>query len=191
MTKNIIIQYKKSFEYINESKRYFLIIAVLFLIFVFIGFSFPIFFTEFIKEFIRSVLERTQNLGLLEMILFIIVNNVMSSFFAMLFGFFLGFAPLLSAMFNGYVIGFVAREVSSANGAVVLWRLLPHGIFELPALFISLGLGLKIGMFIFAKNWRKQFFYDMQNSLLTFIFVVLPLLIIAGVIEGGLIVIGG
>ena len=33
-----------------------------------------------------------------------------------------------------------------------LFRLLPHGIFELPAIFISLGLGLRFGMFIFQKE---------------------------------------
>jgi len=38
------------------------------------------------------------------------------------------------------------------DGFLSLWRLLPHGIFELPAVFISLGMGLKIGMFIFQKK---------------------------------------
>jgi len=37
------------------------------------------------------------------------------------------------------------------EGYGILWRLVPHGIFELPAVFISLGLGIKLGTFIFRE----------------------------------------
>ena len=57
----------------------------------------------------------------------------------------------------------------------------------MPAVFISLGLGLKLGMFIFSKKpgleLRKRFF----ESLNVFLFIVVPLLIIAAIIEGILI----
>ena len=70
---------------------------------------------------------------------------------------------------------------------MVLWRIFPHGIFELPAVFISLGLGLKLGTFIFQRNKLKAFAEFFWNSLRVFLFIVLPLLIIAAIIEGSLI----
>jgi len=72
-----------------------------------------------------------------------------------------------------------------------LWRILPHGIFELPAVFIALGMGLKFGGFIFQKEKIKSLREYFWNSLRVFLFVVLPLLIIAGIIEGTLIFFSG
>jgi stage II sporulation protein M len=66
-------------------------------------------------------------------------------------------------------------------------NLLPHGIFELPAIFISFGMGLKFGTFLFYKEKMKKFAEFFSNSLRVFVFVILPLLVIAAIIEGSLI----
>ena len=92
---------------------------------------------------------------------------------------------------NGYVLGFVAYLVVNSDGILVLWRLFPHGIFELPAIFISLGLGLKVGTFIFQKKKFESLKKYSLNSLRVFLFIVLPLLIIASIIEGSLIYLSG
>ena len=112
----------------------------------------------------------------------------MTAFLGLISGIFLGLFPLLLTFLNGYVLGFVMRLSVSAVGVGSLWRLVPHGIFELPALIISLGLGLKLGMFIFSKKPIKQLKYDLDNSLRVFFFVIVPLLLIAGFIEAGLII---
>jgi uncharacterized membrane protein SpoIIM required for sporulation len=56
----------------------------------------------------------------------------------------------------------------------------------LPAIFISLGLGLKTGMFIFQKDKIKILKKYLYNSIKVFLLIVIPLLIIAGFIEGTL-----
>ena len=102
-------------------------------------------------------------------------------------GVFIGLFPITSAVVNGYLIGFIANHAVAEKGVLVLWRLLPHGIFELPAVFISMGLGLKIGIGLLKEeNLKKNF----VNALRVFVFVVLPLLIIAGIIEGVLVGLG-
>ena len=121
------------------------------------------------------------------MIRFIFFNNVQSAFFGMIFGVLLGLFPVIFAITNGYVLGFVASVSVNAEGILILLRLFPHGIFELPAIFISLGLGLKIMTFIFEKNKLKTLKIYTKNSLRTFLFIIIPLLIIAAVIEGTLI----
>jgi stage II sporulation protein M len=118
---------------------------------------------------------------------FIFFNNIQSSFIGMLFGIILGIFPVIAAVANGYLLGFVAETTAEEAGIFILWRIFPHGIFELPALFISLGLGLKIGTFIFKKNKLKTLAIYLLKSIKVFFYIVVPLLIIAALIEGSLI----
>ena len=99
----------------------------------------------------------------------------------------LGIYPVVATIANGFILGFVASMAVSSEGFFVLWRIFPHGIFELPAIFISFGLGLKIGTFIFQKKKFESFKKYFMNSLKVFLFIIIPLLIIAAIIEGGLI----
>jgi len=123
----------------------------------------------------------------LRMIGFIFTNNIQSGFMGMFFGFFLGIFPILATFANGYIVGYVSSSVISSSGIISLLSILPHGIFELPAIFISFGMGIKFGTFIFYKNKRKYLSKFLIDSLRVFVFVVLPLLIIAAIIEGSLI----
>lgn len=181
-------EYTQSWNYIRESKRFIYSIIWIFVLFTLIGFLVPApdFISEKIIEFIKSLLEQTEGMSQFELTQFIFLNNIQSSFLGMAAGIFLGIFPLLTTIANGFVLGFVALESVKAEGILILWRILPHGIFELPALFISLGLGLRLGTFFFYSK-HKPFVYYVWNSLRVFIFVVLPLLIIAALIEGGFI----
>ena len=144
----------------------------------------------------------------------------------MIFGIVLGIFSIITAIANGYLLGFVSLLVVKQAGISVLWKLFPHGIFELPALFISLGLGLRLGFWLFYEPikfyWKNNklilssfilFYFPslistllfdskfkkimgtkfedfknyLLNSLRVFIFVVIPLLILAAIIEGTLI----
>ena len=105
----------------------------------------------------------------------------------MILGIFFGIFPLWFTLQNGYVLGFVSSISVGEAGIGSLWRIIPHGIFELPAIFISLGLGIKLGSFVFYKDSRKKFNEFLKNSLRVFIFIVIPLLVLAGIIEGFLI----
>ena len=75
----------------------------------------------------------------------------------------------------------------NTDGGLSLWKILPHGIFELPAVFIALGIGIKLGMFIFQKKKLESLKNYSINSLRVFLLIILPLLVIAGIIEGTLI----
>ncbi len=181
-------QYKKSFAFLKESKIFIYSIVVLFFVFVLIGFFVPApeSVIDLIKEFIEELLKQTEGMSFSELVGFIIMNNLQTSFFGMIFGIVLGIFPLLLTMSNGYLLGFVSKLSVQTDGFLSLWRLLPHGIFELPAVFISLGLGMKIGSFLFQKKKLKSLKEYSLNSFKVFFFVVIPLLIIAGIIEGAL-----
>jgi len=182
-------EYRDSWGYIKDSRNFIYIVIGIFLIFGLIGFFIPApdFLMEQILDFIRELLEKTQAMSQMELIQFIFFNNLKSSFFGMVFGIALGIFPLFSSIINGYILGFVASMTVEGEGLSVLWRLLPHGIFELPAVFISLGLGLKLGTFVFYEKKLETFKEFFWSSLKVFLFIVIPLLILAGIIEGSLV----
>lgn len=186
---NLKEEYIKSLNYIKEIKNFIFIIILVFFLFVFIGYFIPApeYLENEILRFIQELLEKTKGMSPIQLIRFIFFNNLISSFLAVILGFFLGIFPLISGISNGYILGFISSLSVQSQGVSVLYRLLPHGIFELLAVFISLGMGLKIGTFFFRKNRKiplKEYFL---NSLRTFILIVIPLLIIAAIIEGSLI----
>ncbi|MFZ5955737.1 MAG: stage II sporulation protein M [Nanoarchaeota archaeon] len=176
--------YRKSWKFIKDSKNYIWASIVLFIIFIAIGFIFPVFFREEIFNFIKSLDMQISNLGLLEVIWFIFTNNLKTSFFSIVLGLMLGVFPIVTAIINGYLIGFVSRQVTAEAGLLVLWRLFPHGIFELPAVIISIGMGIRLGFILIWPKKNKKFKDEILDAIRTFVFVILPALVIAGIIEG-------
>ena len=65
--------------------------------------------------------------------------------------------------------------------------LIPHGIFELPAIFISLAMGFKTCHLMTLRITGKINNLDMKahsiNLVRIFVWIVLPLLIIAAIVE--------
>ncbi len=181
--------YGISWEYLKESRNFVYFVTALFFFFTIIGFFIPApeYVANQISIFIDELLSKTDGLQQAGLIQFIFFNNLQSSIVSLLFGSFLGIFPVIAIIINGYLLGFVSEMSVRNDGIFVLWKLLPHGIFELPAVFISTGLGLKLGTFVFHKNKFETFKKYLWNSLIVFLFIILPFLILAAIIEGSLI----
>ena len=179
--------FTEALKYVSKSRNYIYAIVVLFVISAFVGFAFPEKFT-FFDEILKKIIEKTEGLGWLDLIVFIFKNNLQSAFWGIASGAVFGIFPILSGAINGTVLGYVMNLVFAKNGIGEFWRILPHGIFELPAIFIALGLGVRLGMFVFAKEKMKELKRRAYNSLLVLVFIILPLLVIAAIIEGTLII---
>lgn len=265
--------YKKfldSLKFIKHCRNYIFFATFVFVFFGILGYVFPNLFREELLQIIKDLIDQTAGLKSLDLISFIITNNIKSSFFALFFGIFFGILPFLIIVINGFLLGFVANLAVSSEGWMVLWKLLPHGFFEIPAVLISVGVGIKLGLFFFntkdkrksiaaffisfmyfflfvgfasliisfyssfngldmnpktiidnskylgvhslvlvvmllfsiylssflftikeRRDLRKNFFIDLKDAFFAFIFLVVPLLVIAGIIEGILISIFG
>ncbi len=181
-------QLKEAFTYLKESKNHIYISILIFLFGAVFGFLFQEKLT-FINDIIKELMLKTANLNPVELVFFILQNNLQSALLAVIFGIAFGIFPIFNALANGTVIGYVLALTYKVAGLSSWWRILPHGIFELPAIFISLGLGLKLGLTIFTKNSKKgkEFKSRLYQSLNVFLMIVIPLLIIAAIIEGILI----
>jgi len=186
-------EYKECWDYIKDSKRFIWIVVGIFFVFMMVGFFVPAptWISAQIMKFIGEILEQTEGLSQFQLIRFIFFNNLKSSFFGMVLGILFGILPVMATIVNGYVLGFVGMLSVSNGGASSLFSLLPHGIFEFSAIFISLGLGLRLGTFVFKKKEWKSLKTNLFKSLKVFLLIIIPLLITAGIIEGSLIAMMG
>jgi len=181
-------QFKEALSYVRESKNYIYASLILFIISTVIGLVFRNQLT-FLDEILKKLILETRDLNTIEMVFFILQNNLQSSLMAIVFGIFFGIFPLFSTVSNGLVLGYVLGRTLEIASILDWWRLLPHGIFELPAIFISFGLGIKLGAALFLKKGKraKEFTRRFYKSFNVFLMIIIPLLIIAAIVEGILI----
>ena len=183
-------QFFEALRYVKESRNYIYLVIGIFLLSALIAFVYPSNFS-FFDNLLRDLLDKTRGLSGFSLISYIFTNNVLSAFLGLFFGIFLGLFSFINGMINGAVLGYVFAKIYAINGINDFWRILPHGVFELPAIFIALGLGVKLGFFIFSRNMKEEFFRRFYNSFLTFLLIIVPLLVLAAIIEGLLITLLG
>ncbi|GAI54118.1 unnamed protein product, partial [marine sediment metagenome] len=93
------IESSEIWNYLKESKNFIYVIVAVFFVFVLIGFFIPApdSLVKQILEFIKDLLEKTQAMSQGELIKFIFLNNLQSSFYGMIFGVLLGIFPMIAA----------------------------------------------------------------------------------------------
>lgn len=160
---NTKTQFREAVSYLRESKKY--VYASVIIFFVSAVFAFAMSENlRFLDKILLELIDETQNLNGLEMVFFILQNNFQSALFSVVAGIALGISPIVSAISNGALIGYVLARTYEIAGISSWWRLLPHGIFELPAIFISFGLGIKLGLPL-AKNFFKYYWKKSKITL--------------------------
>ncbi|MBN3888455.1 MAG: stage II sporulation protein M [Nostoc sp. JL31] len=117
----------------------------------------------------------------------IMINNLSVSFGAVAGGMTTGAYTAYLMVFNGLLIGAVSTLVGQNNLAYPFWAFVfPHGSLELPAIFFAGGAGFLLARAIlFPGKYRRGDalkFYGYQAVQL--VFGIVPMLIIAGAIEG-------
>ena len=122
------------------------------------------------------------------LILFVIfLNNAIKSFLVILLGV-LVIVPTMFIMFNGYILGIVMCESARIEGPLyIAAAILPHGIIELPMVFVSAALGTRIGMMVLLRISGKipteEILSTLKWSISFYFRWILPLLFVAAVIE--------
>lgn len=104
-------------------------------------------------EGISALAERimASNHPQLWLFVFIFFNNAIKAVLFLFLGAFLGLLPLYVLFANGGMLGYLLHTVSGSEmSALELFAkgILPHGIIELPALFISCAYGIRFGFLL-------------------------------------------
>jgi uncharacterized membrane protein SpoIIM required for sporulation len=117
----------------------------------------------------------------------IMTNNLSVSFSAFAMGITAGIGTIWMIMINGLLIGVIGAVTWKAGMAMQLWSFVaPHGVLELPAIFIAGGAGLEIarGMLFPGMLPRRVSLAQAGGRAAKLLLGTIPLLVVAGVIEG-------
>lgn len=118
---------------------------------------------------------------------YIMVNNISVSLKAFVMGITLGIGTMYVLFFNGALLGALTALVYKYGDPVNYWSLiLPHGVIELTAIFISGAAGLIIAksMLLPGKYSRKHSLIKGAKESISLVIGVIFMLVIAGIIEG-------
>ena len=116
----------------------------------------------------------------------IMTNNLTVAFTAFALGITAGIGTVWMILTNGLLIGVIAAATWKAGMALQLWSFVaPHGVLELPAIFIAGGAGLEIarGMLFPGMLPRKLSLAQAGGRAAKLVLGTIPLLIVAGLIE--------
>jgi uncharacterized membrane protein SpoIIM required for sporulation len=117
----------------------------------------------------------------------ITTNNLSVSFAAFAGGMLFGLGTAYMMVLNGVLIGVIAVTCHRAGMSLPLWSFVaPHGSLELPAIFIAGGAGLLLGRGLLVPGFlsRRDSLVDAAATGVRLVLGVIPLLIVAGAIEG-------
>ncbi|MDO8842223.1 stage II sporulation protein M [Methanocalculus sp.] len=119
------------------------------------------------------------------MALKLFMNNLQACIILFLGGVTFGLLTVFILAMNGVIVGAIAHIALGLQGGVfVIAALLPHGIVELPALFISGALGFMLASAI-RREWNGEGDAALEAMHYASLFAktVLPLLVIAAITE--------
>jgi stage II sporulation protein M len=184
---------------IRRDWPYFIEITVLFIIMVVCGYLLQLSNPKLAHDLQKVFFERLKQIADLMKgqpvwvrIGIIWFNNLTASLSAILLGIFWAVFPLFSLIGNGLAVGIMQRMVQQTGlGATRFYlSLLPHGIFELPAFFIAVGLGIRLGIIPFRLIWQRHMteqrlplFRVFFQELRYYLALITVLLFVAAVIE--------
>lgn len=156
-------------------------------------------FPEETTKLMGSITEMFESKGLheketdLEMSIGLFLNNSFASLLMFLSGSIpIVIMPFIYVIMNGSIIGvlfaFMAIEGEPVLELIVK-GILPHGIFEIPAILYAASLGSYISLTIIKKliggKYKEIKLWDeYKKTFASFLIVVIPLLIIAAIVEG-------
>lgn len=121
----------------------------------------------------------------------ILLHNVMGSILILVSGVLFGIIPTFAIGANGFFLGVVYRQTAEVMGySKAALKVLPHGVFELPALLIAASYGLWLGVTVVRRIRGKESnllrFY-IEHAFRRYFAIVFPLLVVAAGIETALI----
>ena len=118
---------------------------------------------------------------------FIMTNNMTVSFFTFAGGITAGLWTLFELFSNGMSLGVIGVACGMNQMNVKLWSFVaPHGVLELPAIFIAGGAGLRLAQALLFPGTlaRRDSLAVGGNEAVRLLVGVIPVLIVAGTIEG-------
>jgi stage II sporulation protein M len=174
---HIVNHYRKIWRDLHEVRGYIFAAIAIFVAGIILAIAVPSLGQKVIAA-IMGYLKTFKHKAVLPLLIAIFLKNASSAFFAITLGILFGLVPIFGAVFNGIAVGAVLN-MNPLN----FFLLLPHGIFELTATFIAWGLGIWCGLGLFHTPSLETINLRIKKSLNIYVSVIVPLLVIAAIIE--------
>jgi uncharacterized membrane protein SpoIIM required for sporulation len=116
----------------------------------------------------------------------IMTNNMSVGFTTFALGITAGVGTIYMMAFNGLLIGVIGMACWLSGMSLLLWSFVaPHGVLELPAIFIAGGAGLRIaqGLLFPGVQPRRESLVRAGLEAVQLVLGTIPILIVAGLIE--------
>ena len=175
-------RFRKGLNLVRDNRQLVCLVLFTYFALVVFGYTRPHYFEDQLQSTMEQRAAAMKGMNVTEIIAYLLGGNLA----AMGLSTFLGivFLPVLSLTVNGYSLGAGLNSRIAEDGLLDAFRLLPHGMFEIPALAISLAFGLRISLCWFKRDRLANLKTAYKEALLVYFLVVLPLLVVAGTIEG-------
>jgi stage II sporulation protein M len=172
-------------------KPYILILALIFAASFLAGTLAPAPLRKGATETFRYFADSFQGLSGGTLFFYILSHNLLASILVLFSGVLIGIIPVLAIGSNGFILGVLYRQVAEMLGySQAALKVLPHGVFEIPALLIAASYGLWLGVMVVWRMRGKEstpLRFHIGNACRQYLAVVFPLLIVAAGIETALI----
>jgi stage II sporulation protein M len=117
----------------------------------------------------------------------IFLNNAVKTLLAILLGTVMGFVPGIFLLANGVALGVAFSLSIQARGVwLSILAILPHGVLELPAVFLGTSIGLLLGMQTIKRlRGRSETAMpsELSRAVRFYCTVIVPMLLLAALVE--------
>jgi uncharacterized membrane protein SpoIIM required for sporulation len=116
----------------------------------------------------------------------IMTNNISVGFMTFALGITAGIGTIYMLLFNGLMLGVIGMACHLSGMSLKLWEFVaPHGVLELPAIFLAGGAGLRIASGLLFPGYlpRRESLVRAGTEAVKLLLGSIPILVIAGIIE--------
>lgn len=143
--------------------------------------------TDSLEESLQGFIKQFRGLPKLKLAAAIFLNNSVKTLVVILLGIFFGIVPALFLIVNGAALAVVLSLSAQSRGIwLSLLAIVPHGILELPAVFLGTAIGLMMGATLTRRLAAKSEIgigTELGQALKFFVILIVPLLIAAALVE--------
>ena len=111
---------------------------------------------KFIGDHLVELFDKTYSSSYLIFVFRILAHNVTVAYLSMRLGILLGLFPAISVIVAGIYIGWLFANITCVHWTKLFLMIVPHGVFELPAMFIAWGIGFWRCKMLFVPNYEKM-----------------------------------
>lgn len=186
----MIMSREESRTYLVELRPYFKTSLIFFGIGIVIGLMIVSRFAGLADHFEESVtnfIRIFRGLPPLRLTAAIFLNNAFKTLLAITLGALFGVIPGIFLLANGVALGVVFTLATKSKGLwLSLLSIVPHGVIELPAVFLGTSIGLLVGNHAVKTLLRRTdaaMIFELKRGIRFFCTVIVPLLLIAAFVE--------